>query len=181
MPVVRQAAGRPRFLSAAAADEAALNAMEEKLKEMHARIEELVEKRVDVKREAQQAAKRHQTDLENERKYGATKFAKLYLQIPDNLERAAGCVQGEDLDPEVKKMHTGVLKMQKVVDQAMKDLGIGQMQVMGEVFDPMQHEAMFAVPMAGKEPNTIFHVMEPGYVIHDRTLRAAKVGVVKAA
>merc|ERR1712039_100678 len=138
-------------------------------------------KRVQIKKDAQQAVKRHQTDLENESKYGVTKFAKAFLQIPDNLERAAGSAKEEDLanDQELRKMKEGVVKMQKVVEDALKQFGVTEMKAEGAVFNPQQHEAMFAMEMPGKDPNTIFHVMEPGYLIHDRCLRAAKVGVVR--
>merc|ERR1711933_1856 len=148
---------------------------------MGAQIDELIAKRVQIKKDAQQAAKRHQTSLENESKYGVTKFAKAMLQIPDNLERAAGSIKEEDLanDPELRKMRDGVAKMQKVVDDALKKFGVSEMKAEGAVFNPQQHEAMFAMEMPGKDHNTIFHVMEPGYLIHDRTLRAAKVGVVR--
>merc|ERR1712039_403505 len=160
---------------------AELDALREKIAEAHAQIEELIEKRVQCKKDAQQAAKRHTADLENESKYGVTKFARAFLQIPDNLERAAGSVKEEDLasDPELRKMRDGVVNMQKVVEDALKKFGVKEMKAEGAVFDPQQHEAMFAMEMPGKEPNTIFHVMEPGYLIHDRCLRAAKVGVVR--
>mmetsp|Transcript_20100 Transcript_20100/g.30085 ORF Transcript_20100/g.30085 Transcript_20100/m.30085 type:complete len:212 (+) Transcript_20100:79-714(+) len=169
--------------AANADEEAQVEELEAKLKKVYEQVEEVIEKRVTIRKDSNQATKRHQTDLENETKYGITKFAKAYLQIPDNLERAAGSVKDEDIqaDAELKKMHANVLRMQKIVNQAMSDLGIKKMETEGATFDPAMHEAMFAMPMPGKEPNTIFHVMEPGYMIHDRCLRAAKVGVVRAA
>mmetsp|Transcript_17296 Transcript_17296/g.45618 ORF Transcript_17296/g.45618 Transcript_17296/m.45618 type:complete len:203 (-) Transcript_17296:161-769(-) len=175
--VVAQA---PRAFGASA-DDATLDGLEDRLKAAYGTIEELIEKRVAIKKDTQQAAKRHHTDLENETKYGCSKLAMTYLQIPDNLQRAADAVKADDMaeDKELKKMHTGVLQMQKVVSQALKSLGISKMEVEGATFDPQMHEAMFAMEMPGKDPNTIFHIMEPGYMIHDRCLRAAKVGVVR--
>mmetsp|Transcript_64844 Transcript_64844/g.163361 ORF Transcript_64844/g.163361 Transcript_64844/m.163361 type:complete len:214 (-) Transcript_64844:70-711(-) len=172
---------RNAFCSIAGNDDAKLDELREKIAEAHAQIEELIEKRVQCKKDSKQAAKRHTADLENESKYGVTKFARAMLQIPDNLERAAGSVKEEDLanDPELRKLKDGVVKMQKIVEDALKQFGVTEMKCEGAVFDPQHHEAMFAMEMPGKEPNTIFHVMEPGYMIHDRNLRAAKVGVVR--
>merc|ERR1712039_748929 len=77
-------------------------------------------------------------DLENESKYGVTKFAKAFLQIPDNLERAAGSAKEEDLanDQELRKMKEGVVKMQKVVEDALKQFGVTEMKAEGAVFNP---------------------------------------------
>merc|ERR1711862_5699 len=111
---------------AAKPEDDAVEELEAKIKELYNHVEEVIDKRVNIKKDSTQAAKRHHTDLENETKYGITKFAHAYLQIPDNLERAAGSVKDEDIaaDPELKKMQDSVLKMQKIVNQAMKEFGI---------------------------------------------------------
>jgi len=170
-----------RATAAAGADDAEIEALRAQLEEVNAQIKEVIERHREVKQEAKQAEKRHVTDLDNETKYGITKFAKAFLQIPDNLARAAGSVKQEELegDKDLKHMTDGVAKLQKVVDKALRDFGVVEMKPEGQVFDPQKHEAMFAMEMPGKDPNTIFHVMDPGYDIHDRCLRAAKVGVVK--
>lgn len=155
--------------------------LEAKKDELKDQLKELAEKQALIKQDANQQQKRHTTDLENEKKYGMTKFALSILQVADNLERAAGAVKDEDAeqDPVLKKMQGQVKEMQQVVADALSDFGISKMEPMDEAFNPEQHEAMFAVPMPGKDPNVVFHVVEPGYVIHDRTLRAAKVGVTR--
>lgn len=66
-----------------------------------------------------------------------------------------------------------------VGQDAFHDFGVVKMKALDQSFNPEHHEAMFAMEMPGKESNTVFHVMEPGYLIHERTLRAAKVGVTK--
>merc|ERR1712187_702918 len=152
-----------------------------KATELREQIQELEDKRLSVLSDSRQAQKRHSTDLENELKYGITKFAKEMLKIADNLERASGSVKQEDLDQdrELRRMHASVGRMKTIVSEALEDFGIRKMEPMDEPFNPEHHEAMFAVPMPGKEPNTVFHVMEDGYTIHDRTLRAARSGVVR--
>lgn len=144
-------------------------------------LAELQEKHDSIKLDSKQQAKRHHTDLDNETKYGVTKFATALLQIPDNLERASSSLKAEDLeqDSELRRRRDNAEKAQKLVREALESFGVVQMDVMDKAFDPQCHEAMFAVPMPGKDPNTIFHIMESGYMIHERTLRAAKVGVVR--
>jgi len=155
--------------------------LEAKKFELKEQLKELAEKQALIKQDSNQQQKRHTIDLENEKKYGMTKFALSILQVGDNLERAADAVKDEDADqdPVLKKMQGQVKEMQQVVAGALNDFGIWKMEPMDEAFNPEQHEAMFAVPMPGKDPNLVFHVVEPGYVIHDRTLRAAKVGVTR--
>mmetsp|Transcript_116572 Transcript_116572/g.184458 ORF Transcript_116572/g.184458 Transcript_116572/m.184458 type:complete len:213 (-) Transcript_116572:214-852(-) len=172
---------RVTFCSAGAAEET-----EEELKQKLAlakeQIEELELKTRHCRDDVKQAQKRHGTDLENESKYAITKFAKEILKVADNLERAAGSVKPEELeqDQDLKKMHAGVTHMQKVLAEALEKFGVVEMKALDAPFNPDQHEAMFAMPMPGKDPNIVFHVMEPGYMIHERTLRAAKVGVTRA-
>jgi len=153
-----------------------------KIAEVKEQIEELALKSRHSKEDVAQAKKRHVIELENETKYAITKFAKEVLKVADNLERAARSTKEEDLekDVELRKMHAGVTHMQKVVREALKEYGVVEMNALDQPFNPDKHEAMFAMPMPGKDPNMVFHVMESGYEIRDRTLRAAKVGVTRA-
>mmetsp|Transcript_129516 Transcript_129516/g.238239 ORF Transcript_129516/g.238239 Transcript_129516/m.238239 type:complete len:212 (+) Transcript_129516:61-696(+) len=152
-----------------------------KIAQVKEQIDELIAKKDNCRQDVQQAQKRHYTELDNESKYAISKFAKEILKVADNLERAAESVKAEDLeqDANLKKMHAGVTRMQGIVKEALEEFGIKKMKALDEQFNPSQHEAMFAMPMPGKDPNIIFHVMEQGYKIHDRTLRAAKVGVTR--
>ena len=155
--------------------------IEEKIALAKEQLQELDEKMKGSKADLLQAKKRHTQDLENEAKYGYTKFALSLLHVADNLERAIDSVKTDQLDEseELKKEVAGVQKIRHVVEEAFKEFGVHKMKALDQPFNPEHHEAMFAMEMPGKEPNIIFHVMEPGYMIHDRTLRAAKVGVTK--
>mmetsp|Transcript_4318 Transcript_4318/g.8756 ORF Transcript_4318/g.8756 Transcript_4318/m.8756 type:complete len:214 (-) Transcript_4318:84-725(-) len=172
-----------RACGSQAAEGPELEELKAKVAELKEQLKELTEKTKHTKEDGLHATKRHVEELDNESKYGITKFAKVMLQIPDNLERAAGCVKPEDLegDQELQKLQKRVSQMTQMVHKALGDFGVSEMKCLDQTFDPEHHEAMFAMPMPGKEPDSIFHVMEPGYMIHDRTLRAAKVGVCKAA
>eukprot|EP00440_Ansanella_granifera_P050413 gb/GFBE01054638.1/.p1 GENE.gb/GFBE01054638.1/~~gb/GFBE01054638.1/.p1 ORF type:complete len:200 (+),score=63.31 gb/GFBE01054638.1/:1-600(+) len=169
---------RSRSMSSEAPD---LDELKSKIEEAQAQLKELDDKLKASKADLQQATKRHQVDLENETKYGYTKFALGLLHIPDNLERAIDSVKTDDMDEseELRKEVEGVQQVRHTVEHALEKFGVTKMKALDATFDPERHEAMFAMPMPGKEPNTIFHVMEPGYMIYDRTLRAAKVGIAK--
>lgn len=158
-----------------------LEELRAKMEEAQEQLQELKDKLAASKADLQQATKRHQGDLENETKYGYTKFALSLLHIPDNLERAIDSVKTDELDEseELRRDIESVKNVRHAVEEALGKFGVVKMKALDNTFDPQQHEAMFAMPMPGKEPNTIFHVMEAGYLIYDRTLRAAKVGIAK--
>mmetsp|Transcript_89898 Transcript_89898/g.178670 ORF Transcript_89898/g.178670 Transcript_89898/m.178670 type:complete len:229 (+) Transcript_89898:58-744(+) len=171
------------FFSTDAAAESTFVELEAQVAELKQQLSDLEDKRLSIKSDATQQARRHPTDLENEHKYGITKFAKAMLQTHDNLARASASVNKEELakDKELKQLHSKVVQMQELVEKAFDQFKVKRMDCQDQSFDPQLHEAMFAMPMPGKEPNTIFHILEEGYSIHDRTLRAAKVGVVRGS
>lgn len=154
--------------------------LQAKARELREQLNELREKRENVLLDTKQAQRRHVTDLDNEGKYGITKFARTLLNVPDNLERALDSVKTDDLDEneDLRVMHASVGEVRHLVEKALADFGVHKMKALDDTFNPERHEAMFAMPVPGKEPNTIIHVMEPGYMLHDRTLRAARVGIV---
>ena len=64
--------------------------------------------------------------------------------------------------------------------KALSEHGVVQQEALGQRFSPHEHHALYEVEDGQKEPGTIAHVMKQGYKIHDRVLRAAQVGTVKA-
>ena len=68
-----------------------------------------------------------------------------------------------------------------VMDNCLKRFGVVQFDPLGEKFDPNIHEAIFTIPESQQENNTVGTVMQSGWKIGDRVLRAAKVGIVKKA
>eukprot|EP00933_Yihiella_yeosuensis_P016832 TRINITY_DN14237_c0_g1_i1.p1 TRINITY_DN14237_c0_g1~~TRINITY_DN14237_c0_g1_i1.p1 ORF type:complete len:217 (+),score=47.67 TRINITY_DN14237_c0_g1_i1:79-729(+) len=170
-----------QFSSEAEAEAPSIDELRAKIHEANEQLAEFKEKLKASKADLQQATKRHQTDLENETKYGFTKLAFNLLHIPDNLERAIDSVKTDELDEskELRSEVEGVKQIRHSVELAFEKFGIHKMKALDDTFNPEKHEAMFAMEMPGKEASLIFHVMEPGYMIHDRTLRAAKVGITK--
>lgn len=178
-------AARPQlrgFSDEAAPPEEDLDDLKRQISEAKERIEQLQQKLVVCTEDAYQAQRRHKENVENAAKYAYTKFAKETLQVVDNLERAKEAVQEEDLEAHksLRQLHAGVNHTHELLLKALERKGITKVNPVDETFDPNCHEAMFAMPMPGKNPNTIFHVVEVGYQIGERTLRPAKVGIVRA-
>jgi molecular chaperone GrpE len=63
--------------------------------------------------------------------------------------------------------------------KTLKKYGVESFDALGQKFDPNLHTALFQAPITGKEPGTVFDVQKAGYMIKDRVLRSAHVGVVK--
>lgn len=81
----------------------------------------------------------------------------------------------------IDALRTGVELTQKQLLSTLEKYGVSRFDPSGEKFDPNWHEALFEVPMEGKEPGTIVQTFKVGYKIKDRCLRAAQVGVARGA
>lgn len=116
-----------------------------------------------------------------------TKFAKDVLEIKDNLEKSLESVKIEDVDKLdvtglkecMKTFHSGIVMTAHVMESVMKRFGIVKYNPINEKFDPNMHEAFLKVEDQSKPENTICTVMQPGYKINKRILRAPKVAVTK--
>jgi molecular chaperone GrpE len=131
--------------------------------------------------ETENQRRRAQRDSEDARKYAATNFAKDMLDVADNLRRAIGSLDPASLqDDRAKALVEGVAATERALLAALERHGIKRIDPeIGEKFDPHSHEAMFEVPNTGKPGGSIVQVVQPGYRMHDRLLRAAMVGVAK--
>lgn len=131
--------------------------------------------------EAENVRRRAQRDREDAAKYGIANFARDVLQVSDNLHRALDAIPAAALaeDETLKNLHEGVSATERQLDAALERQQVKRIWPMGEKFDANLHQAMFEVPTAEHEPGTIVQVMQAGYLIHDRLLRPALVGVAK--
>ena len=121
-------------------------------------------------------AERERTDA---LRYGAANFAKDLLSVADNLRRALDSTQATD-EP-TRNLLAGVAATERELLAVFERHGIRRVEPKpGDRFDPNQHEAMFEVPNTGRSPGSIVQVLQPGYMIQDRLLRPAMVGVAKA-
>jgi molecular chaperone GrpE len=132
--------------------------------------------------EAENIRKRTQREKEEARQYAVTNFARDLLNIADNLNRALQVMpsEQEEVLPAVKSLMEGVQLTQRELEAIFNRQGIKRISPLGEKFDHNFHQAMFETETEGQEAGSITQVLQDGYVIHDRLLRPAMVGVAKA-
>ena len=129
--------------------------------------------------EVQNMRRRCESDIEKAHKFALEKFSNELLPVLDNLERALGAVPEEQL-AQVKGLYEGVELTLKGFIETLGKYQIKQINPHGEPFDPQLHQAIAQVPNPAVAPNTVIDVMQKGYTLHGRVLRAAMVVVAKA-
>ncbi len=131
--------------------------------------------------EAENVRRRAQREREDAAKYAIANFARDVLQVSDNLHRALEAIPAAALaaDEALKNLHEGVSATERQLDAALERQQVKRIWPMGEKFDANLHQAMFEVQTADQAPGTVVQVMQAGYLIHDRLLRPALVGVAK--
>ena len=170
-------------------------AEEESLEETHAeeveepeeidpeqQITELNEKMLRLAAELENTRRRAERDKSDALRYGVTGFARDMVSVGDNLTRALNAIEETDregLSENMVNLLEGVGATQRDLIAALQRNGVKPIAPEGEKFDPNFHEAIYEVPGTGQHSGTIIEVVEIGYMIGDRLLRAAKVGVAK--
>ena len=130
--------------------------------------------------ETQNVRRRMEKDAADARAYAATGFARDILSVADNLARAVESVPAElREDEKFKGLVIGIEATQRELDKVFKQHGVERVEAIGKPLDPNQHQAMMEVPTDEHEPGTIIQEMQSGYMIKDRLLRPAMVGVAK--
>jgi len=130
--------------------------------------------------EAQNVRRRAEKEASDSRAYAITGFARDVLSVADNLERGLSAIP-EELrgDERLKGLIVGLEATKRELDAVFQRNGITRIAAMGLPLDPNQHQAMLEVPSADAEPGTIVQEMQAGYMLRDRLLRPALVGVAK--
>ncbi len=122
-------------------------------------------------------ADREKADAAN---YAMTAFARDLLSVGDNLRRALDSIPADtDLGDNAKTLVEGIEMTERELLNMLERHNIKKIDPLGEKFSHALHQALFEVPDTGKEDGTITQVMQVGYVIKDRLLRPAMVGVAK--
>ena len=128
--------------------------------------------------------RRTEREMETARKYGHTGFARDLVGAIDNLARAIEAAPKADKPPTADALDgliTGIEMSWTEIQATMERHGIRRISPQGEKFDYNFHQAMFEMPHPELAPGTVVEVVQHGYVLHDRLLRPAMVGVAKAA
>lgn len=131
--------------------------------------------------EVENTRRRATRDKADASKYAISGFARDLLSVSDNLRRAVGSVEPTDRDgnPAFEALIAGVEMTEKELMTVFERYGVTPIAAQGEPFDPHIHEAMLEIADDTVPHGTVLHVLEPGFMIHDRPLRAARVGVSK--
>lgn len=132
--------------------------------------------------ELENTRRRADRDRAEALKYGAASFARDMLGVADNLQRALKAVaelDQETLPDAAKSLLEGVAATERDLIASMGRHKVSPVSPMGEKFDPNMHEAMFEAPGTGQPAGTIIEVIETGYMMDERLLRPAKVGIAK--
>jgi molecular chaperone GrpE len=145
---------------------------------------DLTDRLIRLAAEMDNLRKRTDRELTDTRKYAVAKFAGDMLVVGDNLRRALAAVPAERLesgDEVLKALSEGVQVTEREMERLLEKNGVTRITAKGEKFDPHRHQAMYEVPDPAKQPGTIVEVVQEGYQIGDRVLRAALVGIAKEA
>jgi molecular chaperone GrpE len=118
--------------------------------------------------------KRIRRDMADERRHAITDFARDLLQVQDNLQRAIVSAQQE---AEKSPLVQGVALVQSQLRDTFGRFGITPIDALNQPFDPSFHEVVLQQPRDDVDPGTVVDVLEPGYSLHGRVLRPAKVVV----
>ena len=133
--------------------------------------------------ETENVRRRAKKDVADAGRYGIANFARDMLSVSDNMARALESIPDEAREESeiVKALVEGVEMTAREMATALERHGIKQVNPLGEKFDYNLHQAMFEAPATGQPDGTIIEVVQAGFVIGDRLLRPAMVGVAKAA
>ena len=130
--------------------------------------------------EMENVRRRASRDVEKAHKFALEKFTGDLLPVLDSLEKAIEA--GADVEADgANALTEGVALSLKLFLSVLDKAGVAQVDPLGEPFDPQLHEAMAMVPNPDAEPNSVMEVMQKGYTLNGRLVRAAKVVVVSAA
>jgi molecular chaperone GrpE len=133
--------------------------------------------------EMENLRRRTEREVTDARVYGIASFARDVLAVADNMHRALetiGPELREQADAKVKALIEGVELTERELLKSLEKNGVRKFSPEGEKFDPNVHQAMYEIQNSDLPPGSVGQVIQSGYMIGDRVLRPALVGVVKA-
>ncbi|RXI03429.1 hypothetical protein DVH24_004081 [Malus domestica] len=165
---------------------------EDLLKEKHEEFKKMQDKFLRSYAEIENVMERTKREAENSKKFAIQNFAKSLLDVADNLARASSVVKesfsklDESKDsggafPLLKTLLEGVEMTEKQLLEVFRKYGVEKYDPTNEAFDPNRHNAVFSLQDASKPPGTVAVVLKAGYMLHERVVRPAEVGVTTEA
>ena len=143
-------------------------------------IKTLKEEKIRVLAEMENLRKRFEREKIDSIKYGSVNFARDILSPGDNLERALSAINEEEEHPQsIKNLIEGLLMVKKELSTALEKNGIKKIDTLNKKFDPNLHQAMMEIENNDLDEGVVVQEIQTGYMMHDRLLRPAMVGVSK--
>lgn len=144
---------------------------------LRAERDQLKDRFVRVLADAENSRKRADRERREAELYGGSKMARDMLPVYDNLQRAVAAIPEENREA-FAALIEGVELTLRELQNVFRKHGVEIVEPgIGDRFDPKIHEAMFEAPMPETRAGDIIQVMTVGFMLHDRLLRAAQVGV----
>lgn len=134
--------------------------------------------------EMENLRRRTEREVADARTYGIAGFARDVLAVADNMHRALEHIGPEaraQADAALKSFIEGIELTERELLKSLEKNGVRKFSPQGEKFDPNVHQAMYEVPAGDVPPGHVAQVIQAGYMIGERVLRPALVGVAKAA
>lgn len=166
----------------AATPEAEAPAAPDPLEALRAENADLKDKYLRLAAEMDNLRRRTEREIKDAKTYAAAGFARDMLSVSDNLRRALDAIPAEaraSAEAGLMALIEGVEMTERAMLAALERHGVKKLEPAGQKFDPHFHQAMFEVPNADIPNNTVIQVVQDGYVIGERVLRPAMVGVSK--
>jgi molecular chaperone GrpE len=133
--------------------------------------------------ESENTKKRLEREKAEATLYAASNFAKDLLGVADTLSRTLAAVPEEErdiLDEIMKQFLIGIEMTERELLNVFQRHNLRKLETIGQKFDPNFHQALFEVPTSEKPPGTVMQEIQSGYLVGERCLRPALVGVAKA-
>ena len=153
------------------------------------RVAQLEAEKIDLKEkllrtlaDMENLRRRTEREVSDARTYAVANFARDMLNVADNFQRAIDSLPAESReggDPAFKALIEGIELTEREMLKTLERYGVRRIDPQGERFDPNLHQAMFEVPNPDVPSGTVVQVVQTGYVIGERVLRPALVGVAK--
>ncbi|MDA9171459.1 nucleotide exchange factor GrpE [Alphaproteobacteria bacterium] len=156
------------------------NLDEEKIS-LNAQISDLKDQLLRTMAESENIRKRTLKEVEQAKKYSHISFVRDLVSSVDNLKRALDSVPDDknDLPDPIKNLILGLEIVEKEIVTTLERHNIKQISPLGEKFDYNFHQAMFEVPTNNSEPGVVVEVSQNGYLLYERLVRPAMVGISK--
>ena len=152
-------------------------ALADEIAELRAERDDMRDRFMRALAETENVRKRGERDRREAEQYGSTRLARDLLPVFDNLTRALDSASDE-ARVQFAPLIEGVELTLRELTNVMTKHGVKPISPsIGDVFDPQLHQAMFEAPLPGTKAGQIIQVMTEGFLLHDRLLRPAQVGV----